>query len=157
MLFNYGALPQTWENPNHTCAYTGKYGDDDPLDVIDIGDVQAVCGQVYKVHILGVLGLIDQDEMDWKIIAINVCDPICSYLHDIYDVETYKPGVLDAIRNWLRNYKIAEGKKKNSFAFNEEYQNTTFAKNIITHMHREWKKRSLASVKEAFSPQTSKL
>jgi inorganic pyrophosphatase len=30
MLFNYGAFPQTWEDPNHI-SETGKPGDNDPI------------------------------------------------------------------------------------------------------------------------------
>ena len=30
--FNYGALPQTWENPNKAHVLTGKPGDNDPID-----------------------------------------------------------------------------------------------------------------------------
>ena len=31
MLFNYGAFPQTWEDPEHVSADTGAKGDNDPL------------------------------------------------------------------------------------------------------------------------------
>ena len=71
MLFNYGAFPQTWENPNKMSEFANKYGDNDPLDVIDIGETQSTIGMVYKVKILGILGMIDQDELDWKVIAIK--------------------------------------------------------------------------------------
>ncbi|KAF4794874.1 Inorganic pyrophosphatase 2, mitochondrial [Turdus rufiventris] len=41
-IWNYGALPQTWEDPNHTDNITGCCGDNDPIDVceIDIDDVK---------------------------------------------------------------------------------------------------------------------
>ena len=138
MLFNYGALPQTWENPTLKCSYTHKYGDDDPIDVIDIGDTQAQCGQIYNVRVLGVLGMIDQNEMDWKVIALNVCDSHAEHILDIDDVDTYKPGTLHAIKEWMRVYKCAEGKVENQFAFNEQYQNALFAKNIILSTHLHW-------------------
>lgn len=34
--FNYGMMPQTWENNRHLHRETGCYGDNDPLDVIEI-------------------------------------------------------------------------------------------------------------------------
>jgi inorganic pyrophosphatase len=37
MMFNYGAFPQTWEDPSHISQDTGKKGDNDPLDVVEIG------------------------------------------------------------------------------------------------------------------------
>ncbi|XP_075005781.1 inorganic pyrophosphatase 2, mitochondrial isoform X6 [Calonectris borealis] len=36
-IWNYGALPQTWEDPNHTDNSTGCCGDNDPIDVCEIG------------------------------------------------------------------------------------------------------------------------
>ncbi|KAK6050627.1 inorganic diphosphatase [Cooperia oncophora] len=36
-IWNYGAFPQTWEDPNHTVPDTGAKGDNDPIDVIEIG------------------------------------------------------------------------------------------------------------------------
>mmetsp|Transcript_38896 Transcript_38896/g.153811 ORF Transcript_38896/g.153811 Transcript_38896/m.153811 type:complete len:196 (-) Transcript_38896:722-1309(-) len=35
-LVNYGALPQTWEDPNEKNEDTGCNGDNDPVDVIEI-------------------------------------------------------------------------------------------------------------------------
>ena len=33
---NYGALPQTWENPFHQDTWTGLRGDRDPIDVCEV-------------------------------------------------------------------------------------------------------------------------
>ena len=142
MPFNYGAMPQTWEDPNHKCEHTGFYGDDDPLDVVDIGTAQASTGLVYRVKVLGVLGMIDQNETDWKIIAINVNDPMAVYLNNIGDVCVHRHGILDVLKEWLRMYKVPEGKPPNSFAFDEAYQNKAFAEHIVFQMHRAWQARS---------------
>ena len=146
MLFNYGAFPQTWENPNKQCIYTNKKGDGDPLDVIDIGSTQAKIGLVYKVRVLGILGMVDQDEADWKVIVINVCDVHANLIHDIHNVERYKPGTLCAIRKWLKLYKTADGKPMNSFSFCGQYKNRSFALAIIQDMHKDW--QILASKKK---------
>ena len=138
MLFNYGAFPQTWENPNKYSEFITRFGDDDPLDVIDIGETQSEIGMVYKVKILGILGMIDQNELDWKVIAININDSMTSKLNTLSDVDIYKPGVLTAIREWLRIYKVVDGKKKNKFIFNEEYRDTAFAEQVINETHNEW-------------------
>ena len=34
--FNYGCMPQTWENSAHKDRETQAYGDNDPLDVVEI-------------------------------------------------------------------------------------------------------------------------
>ena len=42
-----------------------------------------------QVKPLGVLAMIDDGELDWKVIAINVEDPKASSVNDIEDVERY--------------------------------------------------------------------
>lgn len=37
-IWNYGAIPQTWEDPDHIDPNTNCRGDGDPIDVIEIGD-----------------------------------------------------------------------------------------------------------------------
>jgi inorganic pyrophosphatase len=48
-IWNYGAFPQTWEDPNVKHAETGANGDNDPLDVCEIGEAVAYVGQVKQV------------------------------------------------------------------------------------------------------------
>lgn len=36
-FFNYGLLPQTWEDNEHSND-DGYYGDNDPLDVVEVGE-----------------------------------------------------------------------------------------------------------------------
>ena len=51
-LWNYGALPQTWENPDQEDRVTGFKGDGDPIDIIEIGQKIHPTGSVVKVHCL---------------------------------------------------------------------------------------------------------
>lgn len=44
-IWNYGAFPQTWENPEVLDEHTGCKGDNDPLDVLEIG--YKVCYTTY--------------------------------------------------------------------------------------------------------------
>ncbi|XP_065763454.1 inorganic pyrophosphatase 2, mitochondrial isoform X3 [Muntiacus reevesi] len=138
-IWNYGALPQTWEDPHRKDKSTDCCGDNDPIDVCEIGSKVLSRGEVVHVKILGVLALIDQGETDWKLIAINVNDPEASKFHDIEDVKKYKPGYLEATLNWFRFYKIPEGKPENQFAFNGEFKNKAFALEIIKSTHECWK------------------
>lgn len=48
-LWNYGALPQTWEDPEHVDPRTNAKGDNDPLDVCEIGSKVAASGEVKQV------------------------------------------------------------------------------------------------------------
>lgn len=78
VLFNYGAIPQTWEHPQDIVVdEDGDFypGDDDPVDALDISDIPAKTGEVIQLKVLGAFGLIDDHEIDWKVIGINVKDP----------------------------------------------------------------------------------
>ena len=59
MLFNYGAFPQTWEDPAHVTPDTGHGGDNDPIDAVEIGTKMFRTGSVVKVKVLGCLAMID--------------------------------------------------------------------------------------------------
>ena len=48
---NYGALPQTWENPFHQDTWTGHRGDRDPIDVCEVSSGQ-YWTLVTRFHIL---------------------------------------------------------------------------------------------------------
>ena len=59
------------------------------MDVVEIGSEQLESGSVYKVKVLGAYAMIDEGELDWKIIAIRTDDPMAAYLNDIDDVERW--------------------------------------------------------------------
>ncbi|XP_032079980.1 inorganic pyrophosphatase 2, mitochondrial [Thamnophis elegans] len=138
-IWNYGALPQTWEDPGHTDDNTGCCGDNDPIDVCEIGAQVRTLGEVVKVKALGIIGLIDEGETDWKVIAISVDDPHAQKIHDIDDVRKFFPGYLEATVDWLRRYKVPDGKPENKFAFNSTFKDKAFALDIIKSTHECWK------------------
>lgn len=86
-------------------------------------------------------------ETDWKIIAINIHDPLADKLNgllivscscrrltdalsllalckgcfaDIGDVEQHMPGFLQSTIDWFRYYKIPDGKPANQFGLDEQ-------------------------------------
>nr|XP_033812638.1 inorganic pyrophosphatase 2, mitochondrial [Geotrypetes seraphini] len=138
-IWNYGALPQTWEDPDFKDKDTDCFGDNDPIDVCEIGTQVCSRGEVIQVKPLGVLALIDEGETDWKVIAINVEDPEAEKFNDIEDVRKHKPGYLEATVDWLKLYKIPDGKPENQIAFNGEFKNKDFAIEIIKSTHEHWK------------------
>lgn len=95
-LWNYGAIPQTWESPFQVNEETKIMGDNDPVDACEIGSTIFDIGSVIQVKPIGILGMIDQGgflcvrhesctgfyvgEMDWKLIVINTRDPLCEKL-----------------------------------------------------------------------------
>lgn len=48
---NYGAFPQTWENPFEEDQWTGLKGDKDPIDVCEIGSSPLPTGSVVPVKV----------------------------------------------------------------------------------------------------------
>ncbi|NWW01985.1 IPYR2 pyrophosphatase, partial [Oreocharis arfaki] len=142
-IWNYGALPQTWEDPNHTDKMTGCCGDNDPIDVCEIGSKIRSSGEIVQVKVLGVLALVDEGETDWKIIAISADDPEAQKIHGKYfyidDVKKHKPGYLEATVDWFQLYKVPDGKPENHFAFNGEFKDKDFAVEVIKSTHDHWK------------------
>ena len=72
IFWNYGCLPQTWEDPNvkGDADVGGAFGDDDPIDVVEIGASAQDMGAVVPVKPLGVLSMIDDGE-----VAASLCTP----------------------------------------------------------------------------------
>jgi len=138
--FNYGALPQTWEDPSHVHKDTQCVGDNDPLDVVEVSSTPLPIGAVVTVRVLGLLGLIDEGETDWKIIAINVADPLAQTLLDSDDLETFHPHVVSTIRDWFKNYKTTDGKAVNRFAFDEKMRSQAYAMRVVDECYHNWQK-----------------
>ena len=93
---------QTWEDPNHSHPETKAKGDNDPLDVCEIGEQIGFTGQVKQVKVLGIMALLDEGETDWKVIVVDVADPLAPKLNDIEDVERHLPGLIRATNEWFR-------------------------------------------------------
>ncbi|KAM0031693.1 putative inorganic diphosphatase [Helianthus debilis subsp. tardiflorus] len=139
--WNYGLLPQTWEDPSFANPEVdGAFGDNDPVDVVEIGESRGNIGQLMKVKPLGCLAMIDEGELDWKIIAISLDDPRASLVNDVEDVEKHFPGTLTAIRDWFRDYKIPDGKPANSFGLGNKAASKDYALKVITETNESWAK-----------------
>lgn len=134
-FFNYGLLPQTWEDPS--LLRNGYGGDNDPLDVMEIGSGPLPMGSVVSVKVLGSLELIDEGETDHKVIAIRDDDPDASRIHDMETLEMVKPGITAKLVDWLKMYKTSDGKAENSLA-SETPTSVAEAHAIIEECHERW-------------------
>ena len=130
-IFNYGFIPQTWENNKK--KYRNTYiGDNDPLDVVEIGGQNNYMpGDVIKVRILGSFCLIDEGEVDWKIMVINE-----KHMENLSKLDFATQFKL--IQTWFRTYKTYEGKKENEILDNNRYFNAGETKEIIEECHQEY-------------------
>ena len=139
IFWNYGCLPQTWEDPNIEHPTLKVSGDDDPIDVVEIGSSSLDMGSVTPVKPLGVLAMIDDGELDWKVVAIACSDPMADKLSDVADIEKEMPGVISGIREWFRWYKTPDDKPLNGFGFDEECLPAAKAMDAIAETHGHWK------------------
>ncbi|CAH9144566.1 unnamed protein product [Cuscuta epithymum] len=145
--WNYGMLPQTWEDPSFANSdVEGALGDNDPVDVVEIGERSRKIGEVLKVKPVAALAMIDEGELDWKIVAISLDDPRASLVNDVEDVETHFPGTLVAIREWFRDYKIPDGKPANRFGLGNKAANKDYALKVIKETNESWAKLVKRSV-----------
>ncbi|CAI4048849.1 inorganic diphosphatase PPA2 SKDI_13G3960 [Saccharomyces kudriavzevii IFO 1802] len=153
-IHNYGAIPQTWEDPTmeHELGSddVALKGDNDPLDCCEIGSDVLKMGSIKKVKVLGSLALIDDGELDWKIIVIDVNDPLSPKINSLENVEKHFPGILNATREWFRKYKVPAGKPLNKFAFREQYKDSNNTIQIIKDCHDSWRKLISGSLQNKY-------
>jgi len=144
--FNYGAFPQTWENPALVHPATNAKGDNDPVDVVEISETSYKTGEIKQVKILGVWAMIDEGETDWKVLVVDVNHPKADHLNDLEDIDKVFPGKLNEIFDFLENYKVPDGKPKNKFGFDNKPQPKKTALEVVEETHAEWKKLVSKSV-----------
>ena len=104
----------------------------------EIGLRQVQTGEIRPVKVLGVLAMIDDDETDWKVVAIDAEDRWAPELNDVEDVERLIPGTISLIREWFRTYKIPDGKPPNKFALDEKCMGAKYAHKVIHETHTFW-------------------
>jgi len=136
LFFNYGFIPQTWEDPS-VKSVEGNGGDNDPLDVMEIGSGPISMGSTTPCRVLGSLELIDEGETDHKVICIALTDPDQARIRSMYDLERIKPGTVDRLVHWLKYYKTSDGKGANRLA-SETPTTQHEAMQIIQDTHKRW-------------------
>jgi inorganic pyrophosphatase len=92
---NYGFIPKTY------C------GDHDPLDILVLGQAEVPPLSMMRARPIGYMKMLDQGEVDDKIIAVHADDPESSLYHGIGDLP---PHMLREIKNFFEIYKSLEGK-----------------------------------------------
>ncbi|CCV65222.1 MAG: inorganic diphosphatase [Paracholeplasma sp.] len=93
---NYGFIPRTYA------------GDNDPLDVLVLCQEDIEPLSLVNCIPIGVIKMIDSDQVDEKIIAIAVGDPSLAQYNDISEL----PGhLLNEMGHFFEVYKSLEGKK----------------------------------------------
>ncbi|KAH7035869.1 inorganic pyrophosphatase [Microdochium trichocladiopsis] len=154
--FLYGSIPQTWESPNFNHDFTNFPGDNDPIDVFDIGLDPGYVGQIKQVKILGGLALADGEETDWKILAIDTNDTLAGLVNSLEDLEKYRPNLAQTFYDWFtvgwdtskrlsspnhsvhkQYYKVARGDDLIPIIGNA-YQDAVFIEDVVAEGHGYW-------------------
>ena len=139
VLFNYGALPRTWEgNILHKPMNQGLEADDDPIDVIEFSNKKFNTHLPIECVVIGALGLIDQGEMDWKILILNKEDAIRTNTFTLKDALMNFHSVLEYIRTFFKVYKVHEGKGLNEYIEDGRFYNEIEAIEIIKENNKEF-------------------
>lgn len=93
---NYGFIPQS----------LGE--DDDPLDILVLGQEAVHPLTILQARPIGVLNMLDQEKEDSKIISVSTCDPEYSDFDSISSLPKHK---LIEIKQFFKDYKQLENKK----------------------------------------------
>jgi len=95
--FNYGFIPQT-------ILPVEDGGDGDQLDIIIIGPT-VKRGSVLKVKPIGTIVVLDNNEIDSKVISLAVNSLEISRSNSIDDLKKRYIGLFEIIIIWIENYK----------------------------------------------------
>lgn len=97
-------------------------GDDDPIDICDLTQKPMSPGQIFRGKILGCFCLIDQGEVDWKVLVMDEKEclqkKVCYLLVQVNSVEDIDPRLIKSMKQWFKVVKIHDGKKPNIIAYN---------------------------------------
>jgi len=117
---NYGFIPQTYCDDN------------DPLDILILSQITVVPMCLVEAKVIGVMRMLDGDELDDKIIAVANNDMSVNHIEDITELPAH---FFKELRNFFEDYKKLENKTVSV----EEFQNAEIAKKIVNKSVEDYK------------------
>jgi inorganic pyrophosphatase len=109
---NYGFIPRTY------CD------DKDPLDILVLSQITVVPLCIVSAKVIGVMRMIDDGEMDDKIIAVAENDMSVNHINDIAELPTH---FFNELKTFFEDYKKLENKTVEI----DEFLDASTAKEII--------------------------
>jgi len=119
---NYGFIPQTYCDDN------------DPLDILVLSQIEVVPMCIVEAKVIGVMRMIDQGEMDDKIIAVAANDMSVNHFNEIEELPIHW---IKELRSFFENYKELEHKE----VVVEEFQNRQVAMEVINQSVIDYKEK----------------
>lgn len=121
---NYGFIPQSYSD------------DKDPLDILVLGQADVYPLSIMKARPIGYMRMIDQGDIDDKIISVHADDPEMAEIHSIKDLA---PHTLKEIQNFFEIYKGLENKKVSVEGFKDRDEALGIVKKAVSDYqeHRE--------------------
>ena len=116
---NYGFIPKTYCDDN------------DPLDILVLSQISIVPMCIVSAKVIGVMRMIDNKELDDKIIAVAVNDMSVSHINDISELPKH---FIKELKNFFEDYKKLENKTVTI----EDFQDSVTAKEIIKQSMRDY-------------------
>ena len=90
-------------------------------------------GEVYRGKVLGCFCLIDQGEVDWKVLTVDVEE---AKREKISSLDDYPPEQVWAVREWFTTIKVSDGKEANTIAYDEKIFSRDETLAIIDDTHK---------------------
>jgi inorganic pyrophosphatase len=125
-VMNYGFFPHTYSSKDK--IYRDLYsGDGDPLDVIEIGGPTCYkAGDIIEVKLIGSFCLIDQGEVDWKVIVTNITNK-----------ENIDHDRIKKVMKWFKIFKTFYGKKENTI-LEDKFFDVEESMKVIEECHQDY-------------------
>lgn len=120
---NYGFIPQTYCDDN------------DPLDILVLSQIAIVPMCLVEAKVIGVMRMLDQGELDDKIIAVAQNDQAVNHINSIEELPEH---FFNELRNFFEDYKKLEAKEVKV----EKFQDKATAQAIL--------KQSISDYQEKF-------
>jgi inorganic pyrophosphatase len=126
-------LDRALHSPIH---YPGDYGfvpqtlalDGDPLDILILVIQPTFPGCLMAARPIGILGMIDDDKEDDKILAVPVGEPAFDEVHNYTQIF---PHTLRTISHFFETYKLLEGKQTRVV----QWQDAAAARRVVTESY----------------------
>ena len=109
---NYGFIPKTYCDDN------------DPLDILVLSQITIVPMCMVSAKVIGVMRMMDDGEMDDKIIAVAENDMSVNHINDISELPEH---FFKELKNFFEDYKKLENKSVEV----DNFQGANIAKDIV--------------------------